>query len=68
MVKVIALVTLVVGKNKEFKAGSECDLSEKEANQLAKRGFVKLIAKSNVTENNGDNNAPSSSESGQQPV
>lgn len=65
MVKVITLVTIVVGKNKEFKAGSECEMSEKEANQLAKRGFVKLITKPNVSENKGETNATSTGESGQ---
>lgn len=41
--KIRALITLVIGKNKEILPGNACDVSETEANRLIALGFAEKL-------------------------
>lgn len=43
--KIRALITLVIGKNKEILPGNICDVSETEANRLIALGFAEKLTK-----------------------
>lgn len=43
--KIKALITLVIGKNKEVLPGNTCDVSETEANRLVALGFAEKLTK-----------------------
>ena len=43
--KIRALITLVIGKNKEILPGNICDVSETEANRLISLGFAEKLTK-----------------------
>ena len=43
--KIRALITLVIGKNKEILPGNACDVSETEANRLIALGFAEKLTK-----------------------
>lgn len=60
--KVKALITLAVGKDKEIPADSECELEAKEALRLSKLGFVQIIklAKNEKGSENGSSSGKSS--------
>lgn len=61
--KVKALITLAVGKDKEIPVGSECELEAKEALRLSKLGFVQIIKL--TKDEKGSENGSSSGKSGQ---
>ena len=59
MVKVRALITLVVGKNKQIAPNGVCDVAENEAKRLISLGYAESLKKnappiSAGLENNGD--------------
>ncbi len=54
MVKVRALVTLIVGKNKEISSGTICDVSEDEAKRLIELKFAERITKEENSRGNDD--------------
>lgn len=66
MVKVKALVTLVVGKNKEISSGTICDVSEDEAKRLIELKFAERITKEENSRGNDD--GKSNENGGGQPV
>ncbi|MCM1323387.1 MAG: hypothetical protein NC218_04435 [Acetobacter sp.] len=66
MVKIRALVTLVVGKNKEISPGTVCDVSEDEAKRLVERNFAERITKE--TNQQGKDDDKSDENSGGQPI
>ncbi len=66
MVKVRALITLVVGKQKEITAGTICDVSEDEAKRLVERNFAERITKE--ANQQGKDDGKSNENGGGQPV
>lgn len=63
--KIKALITLVVGKNKEILPGKTCDVSETEGNRLIALGFAESLKKTMAQEqSNGDNYDGKSNENG----
>ena len=52
--KIRALITLVIGKNKEILPGNTCDVSETEANRLIALGFAEKLAKGSAANSVSD--------------
>ena len=52
--KIRALITLVIGKNKEILPGNTCDVSETEANRLIALGFAEKLAKGSAANSLSD--------------
>ncbi len=52
--KIRALITLVIGKNKEILPGNTCDVSETEANRLIALGFAEKLTKGSVANSASD--------------
>ncbi len=52
--KIRALITLVIGKNKEILPGNACDVSETEANRLIALGFAEKLIKGSATNSSSD--------------
>ena len=52
--KIRALITLVIGKNKEILPGNTCDVSEMEANRLIALGFAEKLTKGSATNSSSD--------------
>lgn len=52
--KIRALITLVIGKNKEILPGKICDVSETEANRLIALGFAEKLAKGSAANSSSD--------------
>ena len=50
-VKVMALITLVVGKAQEFAPGQECEVSDEEAKRLISLVFAERVKKAPATQN-----------------
>ena len=73
--KIRALITLVIGKNKEILPGNICDVSETEANRLIALGFAEKLTKGstnssadsgkNQTENKENDGNPDENGGGQ---
>ena len=54
MVKVRALITLVVGKNKQIAPNGVCDVGENEAKRLISLGYAESLKKNNGDKSNED--------------
>ena len=52
--KIRALITLVIGKNKEILPGNICDVSETEANRLIALGFAEKLIKGSAANSSSD--------------
>ena len=52
--KIRALITLVIGKNKEILPGNICDVSETEANRLIALGFAEKLTKGSAANSSSD--------------
>lgn len=52
--KIRALITLVIGKNKEILPGNACDVSETEANRLISLGFAEKLTKGSAANSASD--------------
>lgn len=52
--KIRALITLVIGKNKEILPGNTCDVSETEANRLIALGFAEKLTKGSAANSSSD--------------
>lgn len=55
--KVKALITLVIGENKEVPPGEQTELDDKEANRLAALGYVEIIKSVVKGQTNGSSSA-----------
>lgn len=65
MVKVRALITLVVGKNKQIAPNGVCDVGENEAKRLISLGYAESLKKNTSPTNTGqENNGDKSNEYG----
>ena len=75
--KVKALITLVIGKNKEVLPGTVCDISDMEGNRLIARGFAEKLTKEATVNSvssgkkqteNKENNDESDENGSEQPI
>lgn len=63
--KVRAIITLVVGKNKQIAPNSVCDVAENEAKRLISLGYAESLKKNAQLINTGlENNGDKSNEDG----